>query len=67
MGPFLMKRFVGEWSSAQQPLFIAYKELFPVVVAAYLWGHSGSKNALNFVPTRLYCKPSKDIRCQAQH
>ena len=34
-----MKRFAGEWSSAQQPLFIAYKELFPVVVAAYLWGH----------------------------
>ena len=34
-----MKRFVGEWSSAQQPLLIAYKELFPVVVAAYLWGH----------------------------
>ena len=31
--------FVGKWSSAQQPLSIAYKELFPVVVAAHLWGH----------------------------
>ena len=31
--------FVGQWSSAQQPLSIAYKELFPMVVVAYLWGH----------------------------
>lgn len=31
--------FVGEWSSFQQPLSIAYKELFPVGVAAHLWGH----------------------------
>jgi len=27
-----------EWSIAQQPLSIAYKKLFPEVVAAMLWG-----------------------------
>ena len=31
--------FVGNWSTAQQPLSISYKELFPVVVATSLWGH----------------------------
>jgi len=31
--------FVGKWSIAQQPLSMAYKELFPEVVAATLWGH----------------------------
>lgn len=30
--------FAGKWSVTQQPLSIAYKELFPVVVAATLWG-----------------------------
>ena len=30
--------FVGEWSAAQQPLSIAYKELFPVAIAASSWG-----------------------------
>ena len=30
--------FAGSWSTAQASLSIAYKELFPVVVAAYLWG-----------------------------
>ena len=30
--------FFGAWSALQQPLSIAYKELFPIVVAAYLWG-----------------------------
>ena len=36
----LFKRdcFAGAWSSAQMPLSIAYKELFPVVLAATLWG-----------------------------
>ena len=29
--------FVGRWSAAQQPLSIAYKELFPEVIAASLW------------------------------
>lgn len=31
--------FVEKWFIAQQPSSIAYKELFPVVVAAMLWGH----------------------------
>ena len=48
VGPFLMKQFVGKWSTAQQPLFIAYKELFPVVVAAYLWGHVWVSKCVEF-------------------
>ena len=35
MGPF----FMTSGLLAQQPLSIAYKELFPLVVAAHLWGH----------------------------
>ena len=34
--------FVGVWSAAHMPLSIAYKELFPVVLAASLWGHQWS-------------------------
>ena len=30
--------FAGKWLAGQQPLSIAYKELFPVVIAAALWG-----------------------------
>ena len=30
--------FAGAWSAAQSSLSIACKELFPIVVAAYLWG-----------------------------
>ena len=30
--------FSGAWSAEQSPLSIAYKELFPIVVAAFLWG-----------------------------
>ena len=30
--------FYGAWSTAQSSLSIAYKELFLIVVAAYLWG-----------------------------
>ena len=40
--------FVGKWSTAQQPLSIAYKELFPVVVAASLWGHRWATKRLEF-------------------
>jgi len=32
-----------EWSIAQQPLSIAYEELFPEVVAATLWPQMGHK------------------------
>ena len=31
--------FAGKWSASQKPLSIAYKELFPVVISAALWGH----------------------------
>lgn len=31
--------FTGSWSLYQQHQSIAYKELFPVVVAAHVWGH----------------------------
>ena len=40
--------FVGKWSTAQQPLSIAYKELFPVVVAASLWGHRWATKRVEF-------------------
>lgn len=30
--------FCGTWSASQQPLSITHKELFPIVVAAYVWG-----------------------------
>ena len=40
--------FVGKWSTAQQPLSIAYKELFPVVMAASLWGHRCATKRLEF-------------------
>ena len=30
--------FNGQWSTLQFPLSIAYKELFPVVLAAHVWG-----------------------------
>jgi hypothetical protein len=31
--------FSGSWSDTQIHLSIAYKELFPIVIAASLWGH----------------------------
>ena len=34
--------FAGTWSSSQMLLSIAYKELFPMVIAASLWGHRWS-------------------------
>ena len=30
--------FVGSWASSRQQQSIAYKELFPVVIAAHVWG-----------------------------
>ena len=32
------ERFNGRWSPLQLPLSIAYKELFPVILAAHVWG-----------------------------
>ena len=40
--------FVGEWFSTQQPLLVAYKELFPVVVASHLWGHHWAMKHVEF-------------------
>ena len=40
--------FVGEWSPTQKPLSIAYKELFPVVVASHLWGHCWAAKRVEF-------------------
>ena len=40
--------FVGNWSTAQQPLSIAYKELFPVVMVAALWGHRWATKRVEF-------------------
>ena len=41
--------FFGEWSASQQPLSIAYKELFPIVVAAYLWGPGWASRWVEFL------------------
>ena len=38
----------GTWSSLQMPLSISYKELFPGVVAASLWGHQWSSKRVEF-------------------
>ena len=40
--------FVGRWSPLQLPLSIAYKELFPIVLAASLWGHQWSAKRVEF-------------------
>ena len=41
-------RFMGRWSPLQLPLSIAYKELFPIVLAASLWGHQWSAKRVEF-------------------
>ena len=40
--------FCYPWSASQQPLSTAYKELFPIVVATYLWGPSWSSRPVEF-------------------
>ena len=35
--------FSGQWASSQQLQSIAYKELFPVVITAHIWGPQWSK------------------------
>ena len=37
------------WSASQLPLSIAYKELFPIVMAAYLWGPQWSSRWVEFL------------------
>ena len=41
--------FYGAWSASQQPLSIAYKELFPIVVSASLWGSQWSSRRVEFL------------------
>ena len=41
--------FCGPWSACQQPLSNAYKELFPIVVAAHLWGPQWSSRWVEFL------------------
>lgn len=40
--------FNGRWSPKQTPLSIAYKELFPVVLAAHVWGHNWRRQRILF-------------------
>lgn len=40
--------FNQPWMLSQPSLSIAYKELFPVVVAAHLWGHKWSRQRVCF-------------------
>ena len=39
----------GGWQASQQPLSIAYKELFLIVVAAHLWGSRCSSRWFEFL------------------
>ena len=41
--------FCSPWSESQQPLSIAYKEPFPIVVAIYLWGPQWSSRRVEFL------------------
>ena len=41
-------RFAGFWARSQQLQSIAYKELFPIVLAAHVWGHFWVKNNVLF-------------------
>lgn len=40
--------FAGSWVPSQQQQSIAYKELFPVVIAAHIWGHVWIKRHVLF-------------------
>ena len=42
------KWFNGWWSPLQLPLLIAYKELFPVLLAAHVWGSRWSRRRILF-------------------
>ena len=41
--------FCGEWAVSQQSPSMAYKELFPIVVAAHLWGSQWSTRQVEFL------------------
>ena len=40
--------FACSWAASQQFQSIAYKELFPIVLAAHVWGHSWVKKHVLF-------------------
>ena len=40
--------FNGRWSTFQLPLSIVYKELFPVVLAAHVWGPGWYRRRIMF-------------------
>ncbi|CAH3113440.1 unnamed protein product, partial [Porites lobata] len=46
---FNTKWFCGAWSMEQRSLSIAYKELFPIVVAAALWGSQWGSRRVEFL------------------
>ena len=46
---FNTKWFCGAWSMEQRSLSIAYKELFPIVVAAPLWGSQWVSRRVEFL------------------
>ena len=41
--------FYGSWTTSQASQSIAYKELFPVVIAAHLWGPQWARRYVFFV------------------
>lgn len=41
--------FFGSWAESQRPLSIAYKELFPIVVAAHVWGNQWVARRIEFL------------------
>jgi len=40
--------FAGSWAPSQQQQSIAYKELYPVVIGAHVWGHMWCKKHILF-------------------
>ena len=40
--------FAGSWAPSQQQQSVAYKEFFPVVIAAHVWGHMWCKRHVLF-------------------
>ena len=46
---FNSRWFFGAWAVSQQPLSVAYKELFLIVVAAHLWGSQWSMWRVEFL------------------
>ena len=40
--------FNGRWSQTQEQLSIAYKELFPIVISAHIWGRQWARKTVLF-------------------